>query len=683
MSLRQYVMYLMKNKMMFNMKTICAPVCLIILVMAMMLVNSCSHRNGKEAEDRKVDESEEKEIGYPITPIHFSDVTLTDLFWLPKVERNASVTIQHVLEMAEETGRIRNFEVAGEMVEGGFSSKYPFDDSDVFKIIEGASWSLMNEWDEELDNYLDRLIVKIAAAQEGDGYLYTNRTILGDSAHEMAGDERWEKVSEHSHELYNAGHLYEAAVAHHLATGKVSLLDIAVRNADLICSEFGEGKIRKYPGHQEIEIGLIKLYSVTKNEKYLDLAKFFLDVRGPGGWEYNQAHLKVRDQKEAVGHAVRALYMYSAMTDVAAMTGDSSYLPALFDIWGSIINTKLYVTGGVGQKGENEGFGKPYELPNAPAYCETCASIAHIFFNQRLFQFYGSSKYIDILERTLYNSLLSGISLTGDRFFYSNTLESDGTHERKEWYSCACCPSNIVRFLPTIGGYIYARQDDRFYVNLFISSRTGYKVGENPVRITQQTYMPWERKILIKVDPEEPVKQDIMIRVPGWARSSPTSGDLYRYWPVLNVDVVYRVNGKEVDPPFADGYSIISRTWKKGDRIEVLIPMPVGKLLSQESLLTNFGLLTLQRGPVVYCIEDKDQPLGVDVHHLRMDPQSEFTVKYEPGMLGGVVTIEAEAFKTDPKNKQPYGQPFTMKAIPYHVWANRGPADMRVWIPYR
>jgi len=410
-----------------------------ILWLCLIIITSCTNKSFKKAKN-----------SYPIIPILFTDVQLHDNFWLPRILKNTEVTIPIAFKQSEETGRIKNFEIAGGLTQGTFCSKYAFDDSDVFKIMEGAAYSLMIKPNPELEAYLDSLIYKISMAQESDGYIYTNRTILGDSAHEMAGPERWSQVSEHSHELYNVGHMYEAAVAHYEVTGKTSFLDIAIKNADLIDREFGWGKIEKYPGHQEIEIGLVKLYRITGDPRYLDLAKFFLDVRGADGWEYNQAHQKVVDLQEPVGHAVRALYMYSGMADVAALTGDQAFLSAINTIWENIVNKKIYITGGVGQSGGNEGFGPDYELPNLTAYCETCASIANVFWNHRMFLLSGEAKYIDVLERTMYNALLSGVALSGNLFFYPNPLESDSSHKRKEWFGCACCPSNICRFLPSV-----------------------------------------------------------------------------------------------------------------------------------------------------------------------------------------------------------------------------------------
>ena len=425
---------------------------------------------------------------YPIQPVPFTAVKLTDNFWEPRIIKNASITIPIAFGYCESTGRVKNFEIAAGLDTGKFQTIYPFDDSDVFKIIEGASYSLQTFPDPKLEAYLDTLIHKISLAQEPDGYLYTNRTIAekhgGTGLHEWASKNRWEMDSVLSHELYNLGHLYEAAVAHYQATGKRTLLDVALKSADLVNKDFGYDRIKVYPGHQVIEMGLVKLYRVTGEKKYLDLARFFLDIRGPKGQAYNQANLKPVDQTEAVGHSVRATYMYSGMADIAAIENDAAYLNAITKIWGDLVYGKMYLTGGIGASGGNEGFADPFVLPNMSAYCETCASIGEYLFNHRLFLLHGQSKYIDILEKTLYNSMLSGVSLSADRFFYPNPLESNGKQQRQAWFGCACCPSNVARFVPAIPGYIYAVTNKELYINLFISNDAKVKIGNRKVDVT-------------------------------------------------------------------------------------------------------------------------------------------------------------------------------------------------------
>lgn len=628
--------------------------------------------------------NKQNQADYPISPVPFTNVQIHDNFWLPRILKNTEVTIPIAFRQSEETGRIKNFEIAGGLKNGSFCSKYAFDDSDVFKIIEGASYSLMIKPDPELDAYLDSLIYKISMAQEDDGYLYTNRTIMGDSALPMAGKERWVNIQEGSHELYNMGHLYEAAVAHFQATGKRTLLDVALKNADLINNTFGWGKLEIYPGHQEIEIGLVKLYRVTGEKKYLDLAKFFLDVRGPGGWEYNQAHLKVIDQKEPVGHAVRAMYMFSGMADVAALTGDTAYLLAIDRIWENVVTKKMYITGGIGQTGGNEGFGPDYDLPNMSAYCETCASIAEVFLNHRLFLLHGDSKYIDIMERVMYNALLSGVSLTGDLFFYDNPLESSGQHERQAWFGCACCPSNISRFLPSVPGYIYAHEGDDIYVNLFIESETSFETPKGKFTLTQKSNYPREGESTIHVHPEYAGKRTLYIRIPGWAKNEVVSGDLYRFEDSFVEPVKIRVNGEEINYETEKGYALLNRKWQRGDSIEISLPMPVRKVIANEKVAEDLNKFILQRGPLVYCAEGIDQEEN-SVLHIFADKNQEFKTGLTTDFGGEITNIEFSAMdvrRSLDGSVKADDQSRIIKAIPYCFWVNRGPGEMITWIPY-
>ncbi|HPT21299.1 MAG TPA: glycoside hydrolase family 127 protein, partial [Bacteroidales bacterium] len=551
---------------------------------------------------------------YPIEPVPFTSVKLADDFWAPRIKKNAEITIPIAFRYCESTGRIKNFEIAAGLDTGKFQTMYPFDDSDVYKIIEGASYSLQTYPDQKLESYLDTLIKKISLAQEDDGYLYTNRTIAekhgGKGLHEWASVNRWELDTVLSHELYNLGHLYEAAVAHYQATGKRTLLDVAIKSADLVCKDFGYDKVKVYPGHQVIEMGLVKLYRVTGCKKYLNLARFFLDIRGPNGEQYNQAHKKVIDQDEAVGHSVRATYMYSGMADVAAIEKDKDYLNAITKIWEDIVYRKMYLTGGIGATGGNEGFADPYVLPNMSAYCETCASIGNIFTNQRLFLLHGQSKYIDVLEKTLYNSMLSGVSLSGDRFFYPNPLESNGQHERSKWFGCACCPSNVARFLPAIPGYIYAVGDKSLYVNLFISNDADINIGRKKIHITQNTNFPWDGKVWIYVNPEKIGKFSLMVRIPGWAQNEALPGGLYKFADHNDEQVKLRVNGEDFAAKISDGYAVIQREWTPGDKVEVEFPMPVRRVVADERVKDDLGKIAVQRGPLIYCMEWPDNSKG-------------------------------------------------------------------------
>jgi DUF1680 family protein len=645
---------------------------LTILVLITLIIHGCRGKSGS--------------ADYPIQPVPFTSVKLTDNFWAPRIKKNASVTIPIAFSYCESTGRVRNFEIAGGLDTGKFQTIYPFDDSDVYKIIEGASYSLKTNPDPKLEAYLDTLIYKIGMAQEDDGYLYTNRTIAemhgGKGLHEWASPNRWELDSILSHELYNLGHLYEAAVAHYQATGKRTLLDIALKSADLVNKDFGWDRVKVYPGHQVIEMGLVKLYRVTGEKKYLDLARFFLDVRGPKGDRYNQADKKPVDQTEAVGHAVRATYMYSGMADIAAIEKDKAYLNAITKIWEDIVYHKIYITGGIGATGGNEGFADPYVLPNMSAYCETCASIGDIFTNHRLFLLHGETKYIDILEKTLYNSMLSGVSLSADRFFYPNPLESNGRQQRQAWFGCACCPSNVARFVPAIPGYIYAVTDEDLFVNLFISNEADITIGKKKVKITQKANFPWDGNVELSVFPETSGKFSLMIRIPGWANNEAIPGGLYRFENQNNEAWKITVNGKDEKPEIENGYAEIERKWEKGDKVEIDFPMPVRSVVADERIKDDNNKIAVQRGPVIYCAEWPDNNTG-NVLDIVLNRAKPFTTEFVPSLLEGTQIIKTSGFQTkrtlDGKIEKLPEETVTL--IPYALWNNRGPGQMMVWLP--
>ncbi|MBD3413538.1 MAG: glycoside hydrolase family 127 protein [Candidatus Aminicenantes bacterium] len=631
-----------------------------------------------------VSSCQSRETGdYLIQPVPFTQVHLKDEFWSSRMETNRRVTIPYAFEQCEETGRIDNFRIAAGMKSGGFQSVYPFDDSDVYKIIQGASYSLQVHPDPDLEAYLDDLIAVIDKAQEEDGYLYTARTIDPDPPVMWCEGERWSNLYL-GHELYNAGHLYEAAVAHYRATGKRSLLDIALKNADLVTDVFGPDKKRGAPGHQEIEIGLVKLYRVTGDQKYLDLAKFFLDERGHPDREklygrYSQDHKPVVEQEQAVGHAVRAVYMYSGMADVASLTGDSEYIQAIDRIWEDVVSQKLYITGGIGATGAGEAFGKPYQLPNVTAYAETCASIGNVFWNFRMFLLHGYARYIDVLERVLYNGLISGVSLDGDLFFYQNPLESFGEDERSTWFACACCPSNISRFMPSVPGYVLAAEKDRIYVNLFTSCVAQVKLPDQTVRIEQDTRYPWEEDVAITVFPEKEQRFSVQVRIPGWARNQPVPSGLYRFYEESDEQVSLKLNGKELALNLEKGYAVIDRKWKEGDQIKVHFPMPVRRVVSHQNVESNQGRVSLQRGPVVFCAEWADNS-GL-VSNLVLTDDVQLQSEFKPDLLKGLTVIKAEAgalFETQEGDVSRRKQEFT--AIPYYSWAHRGKGEMAVWL---
>ncbi len=637
-------------------------------------------------------------IGYPVKPISFTDVKITDQFWSTRLDAVQKVTIPYTIRQSEETGRIKNFEIAGGTEEGAFCTQYAFDDSDVYKIIEGMAYSLQVHPNEHLESYADSLIEKIATAQEPDGYLYTWRTIydkekaagvIKEPTQEQfhrGSDIRWERVDQHSHELYNVGHLYEAAVAYFQATGKRKLLDVALKNADLVNNTFGWGKLEKATGHQEIEIGLIKLYQQTGEKRYLDLAKFFLDVRGDGE-PYMQNHQKVTEQREIAGHAVRACYMYAAMADVTAHANTNEYMPTLNAIWKDVVSSKMYITGGIGSSDSNEGFSTSYDLPNFNAYCETCASIAFVLWNQRMFQWTGDSKYIDVLERTLYNALNAGLSLTGDRFFYSNPLESRKNVERSSWFDCACCPSNVARFFPSLPGYIYAKNGNDVLVNLFISSSTTVKNVNSrlqfvPVEISQESNYPWDGKVKVNVTPAKPNTFRLKLRIPGWSRGDAVPFDLYSFHKHDDSRVSLRLNGKVQPLKIESGYAVIERKWRKGDVVELTLPMPVHFVEANKLVKANTDRLALQRGPLVYCLEGRDQP-DDRIHSVLVSDKMEISTQYERKLLDGVQTLNLEGELVKKKDTPIVGevQKINLKAIPYYAWANRGKDNMLVWLP--
>ncbi len=629
---------------------------------------------------------------YPVKPVPFTAVECNDAFWAPRIETNRAVTIPFAFGQCESAGRVELFRRAAASMRGDpdvdrTPPGYVFDDTDVYKVIEGAAYTLRVHADPMLEVYVDGLVKVIADAQEPDGYLYTARNVDPEHPHPAAKAHRWEGERAHSHELYNLGHLYEAAVAYEQATGKRELLDVALRAADLLDRTFGPGKEVIWPGHQITELALVKLARATGNKRYLELARFLLDSRGPDGWEgsgieYNQSHAGVLEQTEAVGHAVRATYMYSGMADVAAMLDDPRYVEALDRIWEDVVARKLYITGGIGSTSEGEAFGAPYELPNVTAYSETCAAIGNVFWNQRMFLLHGDSRYIDVLERSLYNALMAGVSLDGMAFFYDNPLESDGQHERSPWFGCACCPSNVSRFLPSIPGHVYAQRDDAIYVDLFVNSTAEIALdGGVVVRVEQQTRYPWDGAVRLMVSPDRPRTLAVKVRIPGWARSEVVPSDLYRFVDGENEDITLKVNGEAVALDVEQGYAALQREWRAGDEVELDLPMPVRRVAANERVEADEGRVALQRGPLVYCLEWADNR-GVKLHELALPGDVLLSAEFAPELLGGVVVIKglATSVSQDDDGLQiKTEQPFT--AIPYYSWANRGSGEMMVWIP--
>ncbi len=619
---------------------------------------------------------------YPYQPVPFTDVRVNGGFWLEKQEVNRAVTVPFAMKQCEESGRLKNFDLATEVRrrrahgEPAFQitppTIYPFDDTDAYKAIEGASYVLSMKRDADLEKLIDSWVARIAAAQEPDGYLYTFRTMHPDSpGHKWVGQQRWELDPKLSHELYNAGHLYESGVAYFQATGKRTLLDVCLKNAELLWHDFGDGKRRLAPGHEIVEMGLVKLYRVTNDPRWLTLAKIFLDARGPNGDAYNQQHKLVVDQEEAIGHAVRANYLYSGMADVAALTGDMRYEAAIKKIWGNVVEKKLYLTGGVGALANGEAYGADYELP-ADGYNETCAAIALMMWNHRMFLLTGEAKYMDVFERTAFNGFLSGVSVSGDRFFYPNPLVYDGSKKnnhgftgRAPWFGCACCPPNLMRTLAALTGYFYAVRDDALYVNFYAESEGEVKVAGDAVRLVQKTEYPWQGAIKLTVSPATPKKFTVKLRIPGWAEGKPVPSDLYRYESPEAPAWRVKVDGVALAAKSDQGFLSIEREWRAGDTVELDFPMRVERVKGNEKIEATRGQVAFERGPVVYCVEE----LGQKVEANSLSAPLTVSTKWEPSTLGGI-----EELRISGKGATP------LTAIPYFAWNNRGLAPMTVWM---
>lgn len=626
----------------------------------------------------------QQSTGYPINPVPFTSVKVTDAFWGQRLQASREVTIPLAFSKCEETGRYENFVKAANPSDDYVVGGLAFDDTDVYKTIEGASYLLQTYPDPELEKYIDSVLVLVAAAQEPDGYLYTSRTMNPKHPHEWAGHERWELVEDLSHEFYNLGHMVEGAIAHYQATGKRTFLDIAIKYADCVCREIGEGdnQVVRVPGHQIAEMALAKLYLVTGDRKYLDQAKFFLDKRGYTSRrdEYSQAHKPVLEQDEAVGHAVRAAYMYSGMADVAALTGDHGYIDAIDRIWDNIVSKKLYITGGIGATNAGEAFGENYELPNMSAYCETCAAIGNVYVNYRMFLLHGDSKYYDVLERTLYNGLISGVSLDGGGFFYPNPLESIGQHQRQPWFGCACCPSNICRFIPSLPGYIYAVKDNSLYVNLFMSNTMTHEIGGKKVTVKQHTSYPWDGQVDIEIEKSAAKSFTLKVRIPGWVRNEVVPSDLYTYNDGKRPSYKVLLNGEEIEAELQQGYFCIDRKWRKGDKVTLVMDMETRVVKANNKVEADRGRVAIERGPVVYCAEWCDNDF--DVRGIILNREPKFEVVSRPDLLYGLNQIKTDAqtlsYGSDGRLKV---EDVRLTLIPYYAWAHRGSGDMTVWIP--
>lgn len=580
-----------------------------------------------------------------IEQIDFSHVKINDNFWSPRLSKHVSATLPVCIDQIEnQTGRIRNFENAAKG-EGEHSGIF-FDDSDVYKALEGMAYSLINNPDPELEKKADEWIDKFAAAQQPDGYINTFYTLTG-------LDKRWTNMDKH--EMYCAGHMIEAGVAYYQATGKRKLLDVCIRMTDHMMSQFGPGKRHWVPGHEEIELALVKLYQTTQEQKYLDFAYWLLEERGhghgtmgdEGKWDpvYYQDIVPVRRLTDISGHAVRCMYLYCGMADVAALKNDTGYIAAIDRLWDDVVHRNMYITGGIGSSRDNEGFTEDYDLPNLDAYCETCASVGMVLWNQRMNQLTGDSKYIDVLERSLYNGALAGISLGGDRFFYVNPLESKGDHHRQEWYGCACCPSQLSRFLPSIGNYIYASSDDALWVNLYIGNTGQIRIGETDILLTQETDYPWDGSVKLTISTSQPLEKEIRLRIPNWCKTYDLS-----------------INGKRINVSEEKGYAVI-KDWKSQDVIALDMDMPVEIVAADPHVKENFGKRAIQRGPLVYCMEEIDNPEYFD--QIQLSPSTTFQTAFVSDILNGIKTIKTN------------GRAQSATFIPYYAWDNRKAGKMR------
>ncbi|HEY1861277.1 MAG TPA: beta-L-arabinofuranosidase domain-containing protein, partial [Gemmataceae bacterium] len=602
--------------------------------------------------------AEEKAGGLTVVP--FQDVKIADSFWSPRIKTNRTATIEANLRQCEQTGRIKNFAVAAKLVEGKHLGAL-YNDSDVYKVLEGIAYTLAGERDAELEKRTDAIIDQIAAAQQPDGYLNTYFTLVEPK-------NRWKNI-QFGHELYCAGHLIEAAVAYQQATGKGKFLEVACKLADHIDSVFGPGKKIDACGHEELELALVKLYRATNEKKYLKLAQFFLDTRGTAEGrklfgEYAQDHKPIREQTEVTGHAVRAMYLYCGMADVANLTGDNGLLKALEPIWHDVVDRKMYITGGIGPSASNEGFTVPYDLPNDSAYAETCAAIGMALWNHRMFLMSGDGKYADILEREVYNGLISGVALDGEHFFYVNPLGSLGTHHRVEWFDCSCCPTNLVRYIPGMGERAFATHDNAIWTVLYLGNSANAKLKDGTVKLTEETRYPWDGEVKLTVDPESSFAFDLHLRVPGWCNSTPK----------------ITVNDKAVEAKAEHGYVTLNRTWKAGDEVRLSLPMPVERVHADPKVKADVGRVALQRGPVVYCVEGVDN--DGKVRNLVLPKDAPLSASFEKNLLGGVEVIRGDALAVSRgDNDKLLTKPVKFQAVPYSTWDNRKPGPMLVWLP--
>lgn len=583
-----------------------------------------------------------------LIPVDFERVRILGGFWAPRIQTIREITAWTCIEQCESTHRIDNFRRAGGLAEGGFEGIF-FNDSDVYKVLEGAAYVLMGGADSKLEAKVDEIIDAICSAQQPDGYLNTYFTLAEPT-------QRWTDMN--YHEAYCLGHMVEGALAYVKATGKDKWLRAAIRAVEQMMRVNGPEGQHWITGHQELELALVKLYRHTNDRRYLNYAKWLVEERGHGHLlsrsfqansretDYCQDDRPVRELERVTGHAVRAMYYYSGVTDLAALLEDASYADAMKRVWNNVVPANLYLTGGIGQSAGNEGFTRDWSLPNLTAYCETCAAIGMAYWNQRMNHLYGESRYADFVEREMYNGILSGISLSGDRFFYDNPLATAGTYHRKPWFGCSCCPTNLIRFIPSIGGYAYATAGNTIYLNQFIQSEAKIDTPDGTVCLSTKTDYPWDGSVTICVD-DCKGKRLFKVRLPGWCERSEL-----------------RHNGNAILPG-DDGYYTFYIT--EGDRIDYQMDMPIHRIHADPRVAEDRGRVAVMRGPIVYCAEETDNPgLVSEYFHAEMAlPRSTvLTTQYDPALLGGVVVISGEG----------------ISLIPYFAWDNREPGAMAVWL---
>jgi uncharacterized protein len=609
-----------------------------------------------------------------LQPVPFHHVTVTDALWAPRQATNRLASIPVNFENLAKAGNIRNLELAAAGAREGYTGPV-FMDSDIYKALEAAAYSLATHPDAVLEERLEAVIATLAAAQQPDGYLNSYYTVV-------EPDRRWTNLRD-NHELYCAGHLFEAAVAHYQVTGRRTFLDVATRLADNIDSVFGPGKRMGYPGHPEIELALVKLWQVTQEPRYLELARFFVENRGRQFFaeehgtplarydgSYWQDDVPITEHRNIKGHAVRAAYLLSGVTDVAAETGDEALLRMIHRVWRNTAERNTYVTGGIGPSAHNEGFTDDYDLPNATAYQETCASVALAQWNHRMALLYGDARYADVVERALYNGVLAGVSLDGTRFFYVNPLENRGSHRRSEWFGCACCPPNVARTIASVGGYAYAQSDRALWVNLYIQGTAHAQLAAQPVHLQVTTRYPWDGQITLRPVPDRPTAFELRLRVPGWCER-----------PTVTV------NGERVaDPVLERGYVVLDRTWQEGDVVLLDLPMQVRRVVAHPRVVANTGRVAFERGPIVYCFEEGDQ--SAPLAGVYVPASASFRSAMRAELLGGVVVLDGQGERLPSLDwrrrlyqAQPVPEPVVLRAIPYAVWANREAWPMKVWMP--